>query len=389
MNIALCSPVDLRLIATHLRVPTEGVAAGLGSTAITPLITEFLDRGHEVMLFTLSHDVEKEERYHWGPFQAFVGHARRKHMTRTLFHTEINYLRKAIKEQQPEFVNAHWTYEFALGALASSRPTLVTVHDLPWNVLRYFRDVHRTLRLAMAYAVALQCRRYTAVSTDAANHFRRYLRPDAQIEVIPNFCSNEILQLPPHLPAPAPPLTFATVLQGWTRQKNGKAAIEAFQLVRRTHPETRLLMFGDGYESGGPAHAWALHNACAEGITFRGLLPYPVLIQSLRQDAHVLVHPSLNEAFSKTILDAMGLGKPVVAGRNTPGVGQLLGADAGIMVDVRRVEEVAMAMRRFCLDRRLIESMGKSAKERAKSEFNGTHVVEAYEQAYRHFMDQL
>lgn len=385
MKIALCAPADIHALARAFGPSIDGVAPGLGSTATTPLIAELVRRGHEVTLFTLSHDLTAPQEHRWGPLRIFIGPARRQHMTRTFYKSEIAYLRQVIQDTRPAFVNAHWTYEFALGSLAASVPTLVTIHDLPWNVLRYFRDAHRTVRLMMAYSVAAQCRTYTAVSADAARHFRRYLRPDANIQVIPNFLDSKLFESSSQPPEPQRSVTFATVLQGWTRRKNPKPAILAFQRIREEFPDARLLMFGHGYEPGGEAQRWAEARQVAGGIAFRGPLPYEELLTALNREAGVLVHPSLDEAFSLTILEAMALGKPVIAGRSTPGVQEMLEESAGIEPDISDHEALAATMRRFLTMPGLATQEGEALRKRARQCFTAQQIIPQYEEAYRRF----
>lgn len=388
MKIGICAPADLHALARHLGKSAEGMVTGLGGTAITPLITTLVDRGHQVTLFTLSHDTESGQRFEWGPLKIRVGPARRKHFTRDFFRAEIEFLRSAICEEAPPFVSAHWTYEFALGALKAHVPTLVTIHDLPWNVLRHFRDPHRTVRLMMAYCVAARCKRYTAVSAEAARHFRRYLRPDAMIDVIPNSCDGRLLNMPPCVRDANQPVTFATVLTGWTRQKNPKPAILAFQEIRREFPATRLLMIGEGYGQGGEANMWAMAKGLAEGISFVGPLLHPEVLSVIQREVDILLHPSLNEAFSQTILEAMALSKPVIAGAKTPGVLEMIGDEAGMALDVSDPKDIASAMRILIQDRPARIALGTAGKRRASEQFCAERVVDMYEQAYSRFISQ-
>ncbi len=382
MKIGISAPADLHALATHCGGKTEELARGLGSTATTPLIRHLVDRGHEVTLFTLSRDIRSEQRHCWGPLTVFVGPAKPRYFTRSLYKDEIGYLRGAIQGYGPKFVNAHWTYEFALGALAAGVPVLVTIHDLPWNVLRYFRDPHRAVRLGMAYAVAAQCRSYTAVSEDAARHFRRYMRPGSAIEVIPNFTDIEALHGAPIATGESGPVTFATVLQGWTRRKNPKPAMLAFQEIRSETPRARLWMIGEGYGNGGPAHAWAIDRGLADGISFLGLLPHREVLALMQTQVDVLVHPSLDEAFSMTMLEAMALGKPVIAGKATPGVREMIGSGSGLTCNVSDPHRVAEAMGMMLRDSDAREAMGAAGKKRVAERFSAGVVVPLYEEAY-------
>jgi glycosyltransferase involved in cell wall biosynthesis len=384
MKISMCAPADLHALARFCGQRIEGIPPGLGSTATTPLIVELVRRGHEITLFTLSNGLGKETTHDWGALKVFAGPSRQYGAARNFYRPEITYLRRVIAQQQPAFVHAHWTYEFALGALAACIPTVTTIHDLPWNVLRYFRDRSRTVRLLMAYSVAIRCHRYTAVSEDAANHFRRYLRPGTEIAVIPNFLSDSIFEIGQSAATSTRPLTFGTILQGWSKRKNATAALKAFQTVARIAPESRLIMIGSDYEQQGPAHRWARQHNLDTGVTFAGMLPYEQMLCRIRDEVDVIVHPSLDEAFSMTVLESMALAKPVVAGYDTPGIRQALqGGDAGVLADVRDSGSIARAMSSLMTDSSYRQSVAQSGHQHVASTYRKDFIVPQYEAIYR------
>lgn len=99
--------------------------------------------------------------------------------------------------------------------------------------------------------------------------------------------------------------------------KNGVGiALQALAKIQDQRP--RLLICGDGPLRGAlVAEAEAL--GIAERVEFRGCLPHDLLLREVRRAAIVVV-PSLPvagvvEATSMAMLEAMGLGKPVVASR--------------------------------------------------------------------------
>ena len=384
LKIALCAPTDIHSLARASGHSCEGVVSGLGSTATTPLIIEFLRRGHEVTVYTLSRSLLTEQLYHWGNLRIFVGPYRLRHLARNFYRPEINYLIRVIKADAPRLVHAHWTYEFALGAVKSGFPTVTTIHDLPWHVLMHFRNPHRFVRLLMAYQVALRGEHFTAVSTDAASHFRRYFKRKANITVIPNGLPDSVFQMSEQpKPRTAPTITFATVLQGWNRLKNARAALTAFGIVHRQFPNARFTMFGSDYEPGGPAQQWAFQHGLDANVSFLGKLPHMELISRLNNEIDVLVHPSLNESFSITALEAMALKKPVIAGKDTNGVREVLGfGKNGILVDITNPPEIANAMIRLAHDKPYRDHMALSGYNRASSLYRLDAVVSQYEALY-------
>jgi L-malate glycosyltransferase len=385
VKIAICGPTQLHDLARLCGADVTGVPEGIGPTPLSPLISELLARGHQVTLYTLSHDLEKERFFDWGALRVFVGPSRSFGAARTLYRPEIAYLTRVIRSDAPSFVHAHWTYEFALGALGSRVPTIITIHDLPWNIFRYFRDRCRAVRLVLAYAVSVKGTQFTAVSRDAANHFRRYLRPGAPIKVIPNFVPDRIFAMSETSHShPNKPLTFATVVQGWTRGKNATAALKAFSLFRSAVPESNLIMIGTDYEPGGLAHRWALSHNCHLGVTFVGRLPYEKMLSYMSERVDTVLIPSLGESFSMVALEAMTLGKPVIAGIRTTGVRDVLDyGKAGLLVDVLKPQAIADAMIRLQFEPLTFNRLGQLGHQRARSVYAATTVVTEYMAYYQ------
>lgn len=386
MKIALCAPTDIHALARSLGQATEGTARGLGSTVTTPLILELLRRGNQVTVYTLSIGDAKDEFYQWKNLRIFVGPFRPQHVARNYFRPEIAYLKRVIQADAPPFVHAHWTYEFSLGALRSHVPTLTTVHDLPWYVLRYYRDPHRMVRLLMAYEVALRGRYFTAVSQYAAEHFRRFFKPGAKIVVIPNGLPSAVFDVANRRPEKERSgITFATILQGWSRLKNAAAVLPAFFNVRREIPSARLLMFGLDYQEGGAAQHWAAGRDLADGVSFVGPLPHFDLLTRVREEVDVIVHPSLNESFGMVALEAMALSKPIIAASTACGVSEVLGRGdcGGVLVDMRDPKAIAETMVRLARDVEYRNRLRNCGYERAASNYRMDTVTTQYEALYK------
>lgn len=388
MNIGFATQTSLPLLR-HLVANGERLPEDYQFAPSADWVKELLRMGHNVTVFTTAAGVGEATTFRGNRLKIKVANRRRKGTGRDFYAAERQQLTQMMLEERCEIIHAHWTYEYALAALATGIPTLVTIHDLPWNVLRYFRDAHRAARLVMAYEVAFRGKHFTAVSDDAAKHFRRYLKPGAKIAVAPNGLPDAIFEMGKgQLRAgQADVFTFATVLQGWTRRKNPTAALKAFAIVRRELPAARLLMFGLGYQVGGPAHDWAVQQNIENGVTFAGVLPYMQLIKKLCEEVDVLVHPSVEESFSMAALEGMALRKPVIAGRSTPGVRQVLGfGEAGILVDVRDPAALAEAMIQLARNPEYLTRVAESGYERASKLYRLEAVMTQYQELYKRIL---
>lgn len=383
MKIALSAPADLHALAQFSGQQCEGIAPGLGSTATTPLICELVRRGHDVTLYTLSKGLTQGCQYRWNNLRVVVGPFRERHLAATYFRPEIDFLRRAIEADAPPLVHAHWTYEFALGALRSGAPTLTTIHDLPWNVLRHYRDPHRAVRLAMAYEVALRGKYFSAVSEAAAYHFASFFRFGTEIPVVTNGITDEVLALGRATrPGRSRAITFATILQGWSRRKNAQTALKAFCVVRHEIPQARLLMFGFDYQLNGPAHQWAAAHGFERDVAFVGPVKHDQLLPRIAEQVDAVVHPSRDEAFSMAALEAMALRKPLIAGETTPGMREMLGPGGGLLVDVRSSSAIAQAMIQIAVNANYRHHLANHCFERVVRLYRLGTSVDQYEALY-------
>src|SRR5205814_2082141 len=112
--------------------------------------------------------------------------------------------------------------------------------------------------------------------------------------------------------------------------KNHARLFEAFALLRREHPELRLVLTGEGD-----------YGALPEGVDARGRVTTAELV-ALYQRAAALVFPSLYEGFGMPVIEAMACGCPVACA-NTTSLPEVAG-DAARLFDPLDAEDIARAV---------------------------------------------
>lgn len=391
MKIGLAGPIGGADVA-HLFEAVEALPVGYpGAPFMTSLVEEYLAKGHEVVAFTTSSDIREpvslvshRRRFtiHFAPARPHGYLYRNGSWGRAMdaFKKERRSLESALRQASPEVIHAHWSYEFALAALDSGLPCLVTCHDAPQVVLRYMPNLYRLVRYFMARSALGRARRVTAVSPYLKEKLRPYAA--AEIEVVPN---------------PLPPACFrerdrgsrggavsprlAVVLNGWNPMKNASAAIKAFADIRRVFPAATLHLFGNDYGPGGKAMAWARQRGLSDGVTFAGPVAHGELLDALCK-VDLVIHPSLEESFGMSVAEAMALGVPVLGGAASGAVPWLIG-EAALLVDVRDHEKIAQAAIRIFSDFGLLEKLGQAAGRQARERFSAEAVARAYLALYR------
>lgn len=391
MKVGLAGPIGTEDIRHMLGGEVASGPAGyLGAPFMASLIEEFLRRGDEVVAFTTSTDLSAPVSLSSGTWPLTVHYApARPHgylyrngawgKAMDAFRQERIWLEKAMRLARPDVVHAHWSYEFAMAALDSGLPYLVTCHDAPQVVLRYMPNLYRLVRYFMARQVLRRARRLTAVSTYLKEKVQPYAGAD--IAVIPN---------------PLPATCFdrksidgtgaaafpriVMVLNGWNSMKNAETALKAFSQIRRAFPAATLEVYGNDYGPGGKATTWAAAHGASDGVTFVGPVPHALLMDSIA-GADLLVHPSLEETFGMSIAEAMAMGIPAVGGVDSGAVPWVVG-EGGLLVDVRDAGCIAQPVIQLCRDRERLKGLGALAQMQARERFSVMSVVDAYRALY-------
>jgi len=147
--------------------------------------------------------------------------------------------------------------------------------------------------------------------------------------------------------------------------KNHERLFEAFALLRRSHPELRLVLTGSRHEG----------KRVPEGVEVRGRVSPEALVE-LYRTAACLVFPSLYEGFGAPPLEAMACGCPVACS-DVCSLPEVAG-DAAILFDPTSPEAIVAGVERALDD----ETLPARGLERA-ARFTWEACARAHEDAYR------
>lgn len=381
MRIALACPADLHHLARLLDpAAAHSLPPGLGSTLMSGLTAELAGGAHQVALVTLSQGVDRPLRRRIGPVDVLVGPFRQRHYARDAHRRERRIVRDLLNDVDVDVVHAHWTYEFALGALASRHPVLVTVHDWAPAIARHRRGPYWTVRLMMQAACLARARHLTGVSPYITGLLARRVRRSST--VVPNGLPAEFFADDPR-PAASEVRRILSVSSGFGRLKNVTALLSAFPAVRAELGRAELVLAGPGCEPGGQAEIWARARGLTDGVVFAGAVPAEQL-PALMDTADIFVAPTLEESFGMTVLEAMARGLPVVGGCDSGAVPWLLDSGrAGALADVQRPAEIARVVLALANDPLRRAELGGLALARARH-FTLSAVAEQYLAQYEH-----
>jgi L-malate glycosyltransferase len=398
MKIGIAGPITTASVSQYLIGDVSSMPKGMeGAPFLGTLIATLIERGHEVSAYTLdravpdslSQPIVAHGRH---GFKIYYGHyrphsfrfnGRRPGRILDFFRTECLVMQAAIMADKPDVVHAHWTYEFALAAIASERPYVVTCHDSPYLVLKLAPNVYRFGRYLMARSVFSKAKIITAVSPYLKAEIQKY--SPVPITVVPNPLPTAVLgpllDVSRHYGGER--YQIAIILTGWSMRKNPEPALKAFAKFRLSARHSTLHLFGYDFGVGEKGHLWAKTQGIGEGMVFHGYLPPAELLQQLNT-MHLLVHPAIEESFGMAVVEAMALGIPVIGGIRSGAVPWLLGqGSAGLLVDVTSMEAIYEAMVEILNNRTLYENYATAGIDRVRKEFHPAIVASKYEEIYR------
>jgi glycosyltransferase involved in cell wall biosynthesis len=235
-------------------------------------------------------------------------------------------------------------------------PQVVTVHDVAFA--RHpddFDPMWRRFALRSHRAAVQHADAIVAVSDTTARDAIAWLRaPAEQVVVAPHGPGQEL-----EMREPRAAEHYLYVGDDEPR-KNVDALLAAHARYRKRGGTKSLVLAG------------AVATSRGEGIAS----PDAATLADLHRRAVALVHPSRDEGFGLTVLEAMSVGTPVIAARNAA-IEELAGEAALIVDDY----ELAEAMQRVERDPALQHMMGTAGRHRAAA-FSWQRSAKAHIQAY-------
>lgn len=386
-HIGVAGPCSPQAFAVDLQVSPCVLPQGLGGTPVNHLVRALLDLGLRVTVATLDRSVQlgDELRYSGPLLSLAIGPYRGRHRARDRFKVERQAIRNLMVEASPTAITAHWSYEFALGAIESEIPTMVTVRDVPREILRHQPSAYRLVRWLMHRETMT---RATSIAYNSEYTRNQVRHPRSQgALILPNALPEAMWKLGSRDPPSSSSPVFVSVNNGFGRLKNLRSLLRAFADLRKQVRGARLSLIGKGSEPDGPAAAWARKSKCAEGVEYLGTLSYGDTLDAIRA-SDVLVHPSLEESFGYTLIEAASVGTPVIAGKDSGAVPWVLDYGAqGLLVDVRSPTAIAEAMLSLVSDVATWSELRKRAFQRGRARFSATAVAKRYVDALREIAD--
>jgi glycosyltransferase involved in cell wall biosynthesis len=149
------------------------------------------------------------------------------------------------------------------------------------------------------------------------------------------------------------------------KYKSVSTVIDAFDIVKRTLPDARLLIIGDGPER--PAlEAQVKRMGLSESAEFTGSVSSDKLVELLNR-SHVFLNASPKEGWGLTVVEANACGIPVVASRRPGLQDSVKDGETGFLVEYGDAEGFARRALELLSDASKWDRMSRAGLEWAGS----------------------
>ncbi len=294
-------------------------------------------------------------------------------------------LARLFSELRPDVVHVHGFHASLLACPAARDAAvprvLVTVHNMPSAPI----DLHPGLRGRLEFwlrsrmyrSVARSVDTFVCVVTAARDELIGIGLDPAQLVVIPNAIPDPALSVGAGRGSAEGALTVGSVgrlelLKGYVY------FVRAVALAIAARPDARYRLVGDG-RLRGELQAEAGRLGISDSLEFAGWSNDP-LGEIAAMDVYVV--SSVTDTTNLTVLEAMGLGRPVVA-TDVGGIGDaVIDGVTGYLVAPRDPEALAARIVALLDSEDLRATMGQAGRRRWESHFTEERMLEAHRALY-------
>jgi glycosyltransferase involved in cell wall biosynthesis len=160
--------------------------------------------------------------------------------------------------------------------------------------------------------------------------------------------------------------------------KDHATAVRTLAAVRRSRPDARLVLVGDGPERG-PVEGLVAQLGLGAHVIFLGMrADVPRLLAA----ADLFLLTSVSEGIPLTVIEAMAAGLPVVA-TAVGGLGEVIEhGRSGFLAPARDADTLAGPVVRLAGNPELRRQVGRAGRERAQAEFSDARMLAGYRALY-------
>lgn len=203
----------------------------------------------------------------------------------------------------------------------------------------------------------------------------RHEAPDAKIVVVPNGIEPPLVDNPDALRAAlgiAPDVPLVACVARLEQEKDIASLVQAMSEVSRDLPRARCLVAGDGAQRDALA-AQIARLDLSESVALLGFRPDAGTVMAA---ADLFVLPSLAEPFGLVLLEAMALGKAVIATSAGGPLEIVVSEVTGLLVPAAAPHALAQAIVRLLGDPARRDALGRAGQARYREHYTAARMAQ-------------
>ncbi len=298
----------------------------------------------------------------------------------TLYRQQRRQFGELLRRYRPGIVHGQGIDLPGYIAVKSGFPSVVTVHGILGEEIRYGADVFARLRsrltgLLMEQPTVRSAKNVISISPYVTEHYGN--RISGRVHEIPNAIS------PRYFNSPRKPEKGRLLFAGRIIRRKGAVDLVA-AFAKAKGPGARLVFAGAATE---PAYEQLVRQeisrlGIANEVDFLGLLDEGRMLNEFTR-AEALVLPSYQETAPMVIQQAMAAGLPVVATRICGIPYQIQHDVSGLLYTAGEVDELTALLRRLGNEQSLSDRLGAAGRAVAIQRFHASKVADATLAAYQ------
>ncbi len=392
MTIGLLSNISVASLAGWLHESDRTKAACLSANSapsVTTLALEWLKVGHRLVVFTLDPEARDIMVLKGEQLTIYVAPAMAKSRISRIvapFGRDLRLLLKMIRraDEHIDVVSVHWTRDYAIAArcFLGRCKVFVTVRDIMPYIIRQIHGLKNyawyVTYLKNEYVMRSHGFRFIANSDYTAESVKKYWGMD--VPVIPNPVDDKYLEMPFSAEHSGCGFSMATISMSVLddKRKNIPTLLEALAIVRTKYPEVSLELVGPSFNTHDDTVNRFMSAGKLDGVSLVGALPHDVVVERLRH-VDLMVHPSLEETFGNTLVEAMAVGCPVLGGENAGAVPSVLDyGRAGFLCDVTSPRAIADKIIEIIENPELRKEIADAGRNYCRSRYSSAVIAARY-----------
>lgn len=394
MNIGIASPISSACLTEYLNDSSASEAMSLScdyAPAVTTLAKEFLKAGHKLVVFTLDPKATAAMTLTGERLTIYVAPvASSQRLLRALDPLTGRNVRLIgdmfrFNKEHIDVMSVHWTRDYAVAAryYIGKIPVYVTVRDILPYIIRSQKIGLRSYKWLIIYLMNEWVMRKNSYNLIANSEYTAYMVRNywkKEIPVIPNPIQDKYFKLENTASNPNDKFIISTISisQPDDKRKNISTLLSALKIAKRQNSGISLNLIGQAFTNSNPVITQWREAGLMEGVCLKGALSHDKVLEALCK-SHLMVHPSLEETFGNTLIEAMAAGCPVLGGDKSGAVPYVLGhGQAGYLCDVTDAQALADAI--LSIAENWSEARDKAiyAKDYCRSHFSSERIMQEY-----------